>query len=122
MDRAKQKRTARQHRHIRVRKRVSGTAERPRLCVFRSLRHIYAQIIDDARGHTLAAAGTLDAEVLAGVSDKDNTAQAKRVGEVLAKRALEAGIRQVVFDRGGYVYHGRVEALAKAAREAGLGF
>lgn len=122
MDRAKQKRTARQHRHIRVRQRVSGTAARPRLCVYRSLRHIYAQIIDDTRGHTLVSAGTLDADVVASVSEKDKTAHAKAVGQVLAKRALEAGIREVVFDRGGYVYHGRVEALAKAAREAGLSF
>ena len=122
MDRAKQKRIARQHRHIRVRRRVSGTAQRPRLCVFRSLRHIYAQIIDDSRGHTLVAATTLDAEVHAGASDKDKTAQAKLVGQVLARRALEAGIHAVVFDRGGYLYHGRVEALAKAAREAGLEF
>jgi large subunit ribosomal protein L18 len=122
MDRAKQKRIARQHRHSRVRKRVSGTAERPRLAVFRSLRHIYAQIIDDSRGHTLVAATTLEAEVHAGVSDKDKTAQAKLVGQVLARRALEVGIRKVVFDRGGYLYHGRVEALAKAAREAGLEF
>ena len=122
MDRAKQKRIARLHRHSRVRQRVSGTAERPRLAVFRSLRHMYAQIIDDSRGHTLVAATTLDAEVHAGVSDKDKTAQAKLVGQVLARRALEVGIRKVVFDRGGYLYHGRVEALAKAAREAGLEF
>jgi large subunit ribosomal protein L18 len=120
MDRAKQKRTQRQHRHLRVRQKVSGTPERPRLCVFRSLRHIYAQIIDDTCGHTLVSAGTLDAEVVVG--EKDKTAQAKAVGEVLAKRALEAGIRVVVFDRGGYVYHGRVEALAKAARDGGLSF
>jgi large subunit ribosomal protein L18 len=122
MDRAKQKRTARQHRHSRVRQRVDGTPERPRLCVYRSLRHIYAQIIDDSRGHTIVAADTLDAEVHAETSDKDKTAQAKLVGQVLARRALEAGIHQVVFDRGGYLYHGRVEALAKAAREAGLEF
>lgn len=122
MDRAKQKRMARQHRHIRVRKHVSGTPERPRLCVYRSLRHIYAQIIDDTRGHTLVSAGTLDADVISGAGEKDKTAQAKAVGEALAKRALEAGIREVVFDRGGYVYHGRVEALAKAARDAGLSF
>jgi large subunit ribosomal protein L18 len=83
---------------------------------------MYAQIIDDSRGHTLVAATTLDAEVHAGVSDKDKTTQAKLVGQVLARRALEVGIRKVVFDRGGYLYHGRVEALAKAAREAGLEF
>ena len=122
MDRAKQKRTARLHRHARIRQRVSGTAERPRLSVFRSLRHIYAQIIDDSQGRTLVAATTLDADVHAGAGEQDKTAQAKLVGQVLARRALEAGIRQVVFDRGGYLYHGRVEALAKAAREAGLEF
>lgn len=122
MDRAKQKRLARQHRHLRVRKRVKGTAERPRLCVYRSLRHLYAQIIDDVRGHTLVSATTLDAEVQAGLGGKDKTAQAQVVGQVLARRALEAGIRTVVFDRGGYLYHGRVKALATAAREGGLEF
>ena len=122
MDKAKQKRLARQHRHIRVRQRVQGTVERPRLCVFRSLRHMYAQIIDDTRGHTLVAVTTLDAEVQAEAQGKDKAAQAKVVGRVLAKRALDAGIHKVVFDRGGYLYHGRVEALAKAAREGGLEF
>ena len=119
MVKAKAKRLARQRRHARVRKRVYGTAARPRLCVFRSLKHIHAQIIDDVQGHTLTAASTLDAEVRARLNDEDKTAQAAVVGETLAQRALAAGIEQVVFDRGGYRYHGRVKALAEAAREGG---
>lgn len=122
MDKAKEKRLARQRRHARVRKQVSGTSERPRLCVFRSLKHIHAQIIDDTRGHTLVSASTVDPEVRGQVDDKDKKAQAALVGEVLAKRALEEGIKQVVFDRAGYVYHGRVKSLADAARKAGLDF
>lgn len=122
MDKAKRKRLARQHRHTRVRNRVQGTVERPRLSVFRSLSHTYAQIIDDTRGNTIVSATTLDAEVKAELAGKDKTGQAKVVGQVLARRALAAGIRKVVFDRGGYLYHGRVEALAKAAREGGLEF
>jgi large subunit ribosomal protein L18 len=122
MDKAKRKRRARQHRHARVRSRVSGTAARPRLCVYRSLQHIYSQVIDDSQGYTLVAASTVDGEVRAQVDGKDKTEQAAIVGKVLAERALAAGITQVVFDRGGYLYHGRVEALAKAAREGGLEF
>ncbi len=122
MDKAKQRRLARQRRHTRVRKRVSGTPERPRLCVFRSARHIYAQVIDDTRSHTLVEASTLDAQVRAAAADKDKTAQAALVGETLAQRALDAGIEQVVFDRGGYKYHGRVKSLAEAARKGGLKF
>lgn len=122
MDKAKQKRLARQRRHARVRKRVSGTAEQPRLCVFRSLKHIYAQVIDDTSAHTLVEASSLDAEVRTKVADKDKTAQAALVGEALARRALDAGIEQVVFDRGGYKYHGRVKSLAEAARKGGLKF
>jgi large subunit ribosomal protein L18 len=122
MDKAKQKRLARERRHARVRDRVKGTSERPRLCVFRSLQHIYAQIIDDTHGHTLVAANTLDLEVRDQTAGKDKATQAKLVGELLARRALDAGIRTVVFDRGGYLYHGRVKALANAAREAGLEF
>jgi large subunit ribosomal protein L18 len=122
MDKAKRKRLARQRRHARVRRRVQGTAEQPRLCVFRSLNHIYAQIIDDTQGHTLVAASTLDAEVRAALNDEDKTGQAAVVGKTLAERASAAGIDKVVFDRGGYLYHGRVEALAKAAREGGLKF
>lgn len=122
MDNAKERRLARQRRHARVRKQVSGTPERPRLCVFRSLKHVYAQVIDDTQHHTLVSACTLDAEVQAAASGKDKIGQAAVVGEVVAKRALKAGIEQVVFDRGGYQYHGRVKSLAEAAREGGLKF
>ena len=122
MDKAKRKRLARRRRHARVRKRVQGTAEQPRLCVFRSLNHIYAQIIDDTQGHTLVAASTLDADVRAAVDNKDKTGQAAIVGKTIAERASAVGIDKVVFDRGGYLYHGRVKALAKAARKGGLKF
>jgi len=148
---------ARRRRHERVRARVQGTPERPRLCVFRSLRHIYVQVIDDTQGRTLLAVSTLDPEVQAEVtaaasaaaaqpeagkakakgkaaktqpaeaaaepaSDKVKTRQAVAVGHVVARRALAAGIKSVVFDRGGYMYHGRVRALAEAARKGGLDF
>jgi len=152
---------ARRRRHERVRARVHGTPERPRLCVFRSLRHIYVQVIDDTRGHTLLAVSTLDPEVqiemnamatvaappengkgkgkgkgkgakeqpstageapAAPANDKVKTRQAMAVGQVVARRALAAGIKSVVFDRGGYMYHGRVKALAEAARKGGLDF
>jgi len=107
-------------RHQRVRVGISGTPERPRLNVFRSLSHIYVQVIDDTIGHTLVAASSLEVDVReAGGKKKD---QARQVGKLLALRALEHGIRQVVFDRGGYRYHGRVKALAEAAREGGLKF
>ena len=122
MDRAKEKRLARQRRHERVRKQVYGTQQRPRLNVFRSLKHIHAQVIDDTQGRTLVAASTLDAEVRGQLGEKGKAAQAAVVGEVLARRALAAGITQVVFDRGGYRYHGRVKNLAEAARKAGLSF
>lgn len=122
MDRAKERHLARQRRHRRVRKRVYGTSERPRLCVFRSLRHMRAQVIDDVQGTTLAAASTLDAEVRTELGGKDKAGQAAVVGELLAERALEAGIKQVIFDRGGFQYHGRVKALAEAARKGGLEF
>jgi large subunit ribosomal protein L18 len=105
-------------RHLRVRKKVSGSASRPRLVVNRSARHMFAQIVDDSAGRTLAAASTLDQTIRAGEGDK--TAKARRVGELLARRAAEAGIEAVVFDRGGYRYHGRVAALADGAREGGL--
>ncbi|MBE3591301.1 MAG: 50S ribosomal protein L18 [Firmicutes bacterium] len=112
---------ARLRRHRRVRKRVHGTEERPRLNVFRSGKHIYAQVIDDDRGHTLAAASSLEPELRGRV--KGSTVDgARAVGRLVAERALAAGIRKVVFDRGGYLYHGRVKALADAAREAGLEF
>ncbi len=122
MGRIRKKREARQFRHKRVRKKVIGYPDRPRLCVFRSLKHIYAQVIDDMEGDTLAAASTLDPKVRAELNGKDKTEQAKVVGKVIAERAQEAGIQQVVFDRGGYRYHGRVKALADAAREGGLEF
>ena len=120
MDKAKAKRLARRRRHARVRRRVHGTAERPRLCVFRSLKHIHAQIIDDIEGHTLLSASTLDAKVRAKLNAKDKTAQAAVVGEVLAERALAVGIEQVVFDRGGYQYHGRVKARNSAVCLGGV--
>jgi len=118
-----QRRQARLRRHVRVRRRLSGTTQRPRLAVYRSLRHIYAQVIDDESGRTLAAASTLDPAVSSEVSDgKNRTARAAVVGRVVAERSKGAGITEVVFDRGGYRYHGRVRALAEAAREAGLTF
>jgi large subunit ribosomal protein L18 len=105
-------------RHLRVRKKVTGSASRPRLVVNRSARHMFAQIIDDSAGRTLVAASTLDPSIRTAEGDK--TAKARRVGELLARRAAEAGITAVVFDRGGYRYHGRVAALADGARESGL--
>ena len=109
-------------RHERVRNKVSGTADRPRLSVFRSLNHIYAQIIDDTQGKTLVAASTLDKVVAESVKELTKKEAAKVVGGEVAKRALEKGITEVVFDRGGYVYMGRVECVADGAREAGLKF
>jgi large subunit ribosomal protein L18 len=115
-------RLARKRRHTRVRAKITGTASRPRLCVFRSLNHIYAQVIDDIKGHTLVAASTLDPEIKGGADSKAKSAKAELVGSLVAKRASSTGIKQVVFDRGGYKYHGRVKALAEAARQAGLKF
>jgi large subunit ribosomal protein L18 len=112
---------ARKRRHERVRKHLDGTAERPRLNVFRSLQHIYVQVIDDTQGMTLISASSLDAEVAKSAA-KNKTDQAKLVGKLAAERALKAGVKEVVFDRGGYKYHGRVKALAEASREAGLKF
>ncbi len=109
-------------RHYRVRKNVSGTAERPRLNVFRSSSNIYAQIIDDTAGVTLVAASSLDADVKANITNGGNKEAAKAVGIAVAKKAIEKGIKQVVFDRGGYIYHGRVAELAAGAREGGLDF
>ena len=109
-------------RHERVRKKISGTAERPRFCVYRSLNHIYAQIIDDTVGNTLVAASTLDKAIKADLAGKTKSEEAKLVGELLAKKALEKGIETVVFDRGGYLYTGRVASLADGAREGGLKF
>ncbi len=112
----------RANKHRRLRNRISGTAERPRLAVFRSNNHMYAQIIDDTAGNTIAAASTLDKDVKEAVEKTNNVAAAAQVGTVVAKRAIEKGITTVVFDRGGYIYHGKVQALADAAREAGLTF
>jgi len=113
------RRQARQRRHLRLRQKVAGTPDRPRLNVFRSSRHIYAQLIDDVNGRTLLTVSSLDPEVGAGGG---NVAAAKVVGQLLGKRAVAQGVTRVVFDRGGYLYHGRVKALADAAREAGLEF
>lgn len=118
-DKTKKKQVSRARRHTRVRKTVVGTPERPRLCVFRSNRHIVAQVIDDLAGVTLASASTLESSVTADGSKSDNAA---KVGTAIAERAKAAGIQAVVFDRGGFQYHGRVAALASAAREAGLEF
>ncbi|HHT44440.1 MAG TPA: 50S ribosomal protein L18 [Fastidiosipila sp.] len=112
----------RKRNHARVRKTLSGTPERPRLSVFRSLNHMYAQVIDDSKGITLAAASTLDPEVKDEVKFGGNIEAAKIVGKLVAERAKEKGVEAVVFDRSGYIYHGRVKALADAAREAGLAF
>ena len=109
-------------RHKRVRRKITGTTQRPRLCVFRSSNNIYAQIIDDANRVTFTDASSLDAEVKGAVNHGGNKEAAKMVGEMIAKRAIEKGITEVVFDRGGYLYHGRVQVLAEAAREAGLKF
>ncbi len=108
--------------HVRVRKKVAGTQERPRLNVFRSLKNIYVQIIDDSTGNTLVSASTLDAALKGKVANSGNKEAAKEVGKLIATKAIEKGIKQVVFDRGGYIYHGRVKELADAAREAGLDF
>ena len=110
----------RKRRHIRVRKKVSGTAERPRLVVTRSARHMFAQVVDDNQGRTLASASTLEADLR--VDDNDKSAKARKVGQLLADRAKKAGIEAVVFDRGGNKYHGRVAALAEGAREGGPDF
>ena len=116
------RRAARLRRHRRVRKHVVGAPGRPRLTVFRSLNHIYAQLIDDTSGHTLVCASTVDSELQGQIAVMAKTEQSRAVGTLLAERALSHGIRQVVFDRGGYKYHGRVKALAEAAREGGLAF
>lgn len=116
------KNKSRLRRHLRVRKSLHGTPERPRLNVFRSAKHIYAQIIDDSKAITLVSASTLDKEAASEKGQGGNTEAARKIGELIAVRAKEAGIAQVVFDRGGYLYHGRVKALADAAREHGLIF
>jgi large subunit ribosomal protein L18 len=115
-------RLARMRRHRRVRGKVVGTTQRPRLNVYRSLNHVYAQIIDDSQGRTLLAVSTLDPSLRQGLASKTKIEQAAAVGKTLAERAVQSGITQVVFDRGGYKYHGRVKALAEASREGGLQF
>ena len=116
------KRLARLRRKKRIRKKVFGVTDCPRLCVFRSARHIYAQITDDSEGHTLVSASTLDRELRSGSKINGKITKATEVGKLIAQRALAKGIKKVVFDRGGYLYHGRVKALADAAREGGLEF
>ncbi|RUT27871.1 50S ribosomal protein L18 [Paenibacillus zeisoli] len=116
------KNKARLKRHLRVRKKIQGTAERPRLNVYRSSKHIYAQLIDDVAGVTLVSASTVDKELSANVKNGGSVESARQVGELIAKRAQDKNVKNVVFDRGGYLYHGRIQALADAAREAGLEF
>ena len=122
MMRKDEPRVARYKRHARVRAKVKGISSKPRLCVFRSLNHIYAQVIDDSQGHTLTSASTLDPEIKDEIAGKAKTDKSELVGSLIAKRALSSGVNQVVFDRGGYKYHGRVKALAEAARQGGLKF
>ena len=122
MNSKKSSNAARIKRHFRVRKNISGTPERPRLNVFRSLSNIYAQVIDDTTGKTLVSASSLDKEIKESIANGGNKAAAREVGKLVAKKALDAGIKAVVFDRGGYVYHGRVQELAEGAREGGLEF
>ena len=116
------KNAVRKKRHARVRSKLSGTEARPRLNVYRSNKHIYAQLIDDVLGVTVASASTLDKELAGQVSNGGNIEAARKIGELIANRAKAKGVEQIVFDRGGYLYHGRIQALADAAREAGLEF
>ncbi len=116
------KQRMKKRRHFRIRKTVAGTPERPRLCVFRSLNHMYAQVIDDVNGRTIVAASTLDASLKGHKGHKGNVEAARMAGELIGRKALDAGVKKVVFDRAGYLYHGRVKALATAAKEAGLEF
>lgn len=113
---------ARLKRHLRIRKHISGTPSRPRLSVFRSNKHIYAQLIDDSMGITLAAASTAETDIAKGLKSTSNIDAAKAVGAAIAKKAVAKGVNRIVFDRGGYLYHGKVKALAEALREAGLEF
>jgi large subunit ribosomal protein L18 len=122
MIKRKDRNEARQRRHLRIRRGVRGTAARPRLSVFRSLAHMYVQIVDDGEGRTLATASTLDPEIRAQAEAANKSAACKIVGQLIARRAQERGVRRVVFDRGGYLYHGRVRAVAEGAREGGLEF
>ena len=116
------KKIGKQRRQERIRKKVAGTTERPRLCVYRSLNNVYAQIIDDTKGVTLAAASTLDKDIKGTEGHKGNAGAAKKVGQLIARKAADAGIKQVVFDRSGYRYHGSIKALAEGSREGGLEF
>ena len=118
----KSREVIRQNKHRRLRNHLSGTAERPRLAVFRSNNHMYAQIIDDTAGNTLVSASTLEKEVKAEVEKTNNVDAAAKLGTVIAKKAMDKGIKEVVFDRGGFIYQGKIKALADAAREAGLEF
>lgn len=118
----KNRRVARYRRHARVRSKVQGTSSKPRLCVFRSLNHIYVQVVDDSLGNTLASASTLEPEIRNQVNSKTKTGKSGLVGELVAKRATSKGINEVCFDRGGYKYHGRIKALGDAARKQGLKF
>ncbi|MEW6429619.1 MAG: 50S ribosomal protein L18 [Thermodesulfobacteriota bacterium] len=122
MAKTSQKVVARRKRVQRIRRKIAGSAERPRLRVFKSTKHIYAQLIDDTAGHTLASMSSLDKQITGDGELKGKTAKAQKVGMLLAEKAKAAGISQVVFDRGGYIYHGRVKALSDGAREAGLAF
>ncbi len=122
MNVANQRYLARKKRQVRVRRKVLGTVERPRLCVFRSSKHIYVQIIEDVNGRTLVAASTATKDIADSVKYTGNIEAAKAVGQAIAKKAMEQNIKQVVFDRNGFLYHGRIKALADAAREAGLSF
>ena len=122
MKKTKTPHAARIRRHRRVRRSVSGTPERPRLADFRSLTHIYVQVIDDSSGHTLVAASDLEADVRSQRDGKKKSQIAEKVGDAIARKAVEKGIKTVVFDRGGYKYHGRIKALAEAARKGGLSF
>ncbi|MGZ3503322.1 MAG: 50S ribosomal protein L18 [Vulcanimicrobiaceae bacterium] len=116
------KEVSRQKRHARLRRKLTGSAERPRLMVRRTLHHIYASVVDDAKGHTLVTASTREKDLADGLDSTTNVAAAEKVGQAIAAKAKQAGITSVVFDRGGFKYHGRVKALADAAREAGLEF
>lgn len=122
MARRVSRRTIRDRVHTRIRKKLAGTGERPRLAVFRSNKHIYAQLIDDSRGVTLVSAGSTESDARKSLATGSNVAAAKEVGRLIAERAKEKGLDAVLFDRGGYIYHGRVRALAESAREAGLKF
>ncbi|MFZ5571597.1 MAG: 50S ribosomal protein L18 [Thermodesulfobacteriota bacterium] len=122
MDAAIKRRLTRLKKQQRVRRKITGTAERPRLCVFRSSRHMYAQLIDDVAGHTLAAASTCEKKLVSGQTFENKTGAASYIGKMIAERAKEKGISSVVFDRNGYLYHGRVKAVSDGAREGGLVF